>query len=450
VVAVLDTGITSHPDLAGQTVAGYDMISDPSISNDGDGRDANPSDPGDYYWDAYGNFYPSSWHGTHVAGTIAARTDNGTGVAGVAPLAKVQPVRVLGAGGGYTSDIAAGIYWAAGLPVAGTPINPTPAKVINMSLGGYYPYGCPAVEQDAINAATAHGTTVVVAAGNDDDYADYYSPANCDNVVTVSAIGPAGYSAYYSNYGSKVDLAAPGGDMNYGSSGGILSTLNSGTTTPASPIYQYYEGTSMAAPHVAGAIAQLLSVQPGLTPAQVKARLKATARPLSTCSAFYCGAGLLDAAALIPAPNPWQQVPGTARDIGLGGGASWAIGTNPVAGGYGIYRWNGTNWTVMPGAGVRISVDQAGRAWVVNSAGSIYRWTGGGWQHLPGAGTDIGVGANGTAWAIGTNPVAGGHSIYRWYGTNWGVMPGAGLRVDVDQAGRAWVVNSAGRIYRFI
>ncbi|HSP37153.1 MAG TPA: S8 family serine peptidase [Frankiaceae bacterium] len=299
VVAVLDTGITSHPDLAGQTVSGYDMIADPAISNDGNGRDADPSDPGD--WSSAG---PSSWHGTHVSGTIVASTGNDFGVAGVAPQAKVEPVRVLGTGGGYVSDAVAGIYWAAGLPVSGVPLNANPARVINMSLDSYAPQGCPVAEQDAINAATAAGVTVVVAAGNDAGQAADYAPGNCANVVTVAATGPTGSSASYSNVGPAVTLAAPGGDMSSGPTGGVLSTLNSGTTTPGAPSYAYYEGTSMATPQVSGAVAQLLAAMPGLTPAQIKGRLTATARAVGQCPALACGAGILNAAALVPGPDP--------------------------------------------------------------------------------------------------------------------------------------------------
>ena len=294
VVAVLDSGLAAHPDLVGQTVAGYDMVSDPAAANDGGGRDADPSDPGDWSGSS-----ASSWHGTHVSGTIAAATDNGVGVAGVAPRAKIQPVRVLGTGGGGAgSDILAGIYWAAGVPVSGAPANATPAKVINMSLSGNSP-GCPASYQQAINAATARGVSVVVAAGNQAISADTRTPANCENVVTVAAIGPQGYSAAYSNVGPRIDLAAPGGDSFF-PGGGVLSTINTGTTGPAGSGYASYEGTSMATPHVAGAIALLRSVVPDLTPAEVEARLKATARVVIECSVADCGAGILDAAALIP------------------------------------------------------------------------------------------------------------------------------------------------------
>ena len=294
VVAVLDSGLAAHPDLAGQTVAGYDMVSDAVAANDGNGRDSDPSDPGDWAGSS-----ASSWHGTHVSGTIAAASDNSLGVAGVAPRAKIQPVRVLGTGGGGSgSDILAAIYWAAGLPVSGAPANATPAKVINMSLSGNSPSGCPTSYQQAIDTAVARGVSVVVAAGNQSVSADTRAPANCQNVVTVAAIGPTGHSADYSNFGSRIDLAAPGGDSSY-SGGGVLSTINTGTTRPGGSGYTSYEGTSMAAPHVAGAVALLRSIAPALTPGEIEARLKSSARVVSACSVTDCGAGILDATALI-------------------------------------------------------------------------------------------------------------------------------------------------------
>jgi subtilisin family serine protease len=306
VVAVLDTGITTHPDLAGQLVDGYDLIDDLTVAADGDGRDPDPTDPGDWTGTA-----ASSWHGTHVTGIVAAASDNGVGIASVAPGARVQPVRVLGRGGGYLSDIEAGVRWAAGLPVPGVPANPTPAQVINMSLSGSAADGCPASLQQAIDAAVAAGTTVVVAAGNNGASASGYTPANCARVVTVAATGPEGYRASYSNNGRAIDLAAPGGDFRgYGTGGGVLSTRNTGTSGPGAPAYAYLQGTSMAAPHVAGAVALMLAVDPRLTPAQVEARLTGTARAEASCSVADCGAGLLDAGAALPvvAPGAPQQV----------------------------------------------------------------------------------------------------------------------------------------------
>jgi len=290
VVAVLDTGITSHPDLNGNLVAGYDMIGDTEVSNDGNGRDTDPSDPGDWTTGQCGPASDSSWHGTHVAGTVAAVTDNTTGVAGVAFNAKVQPVRVLGTCGGYLSDIADGIVWASGGAVSGVPTNTTPAKVINMSLGGGGT--CGSTTQNAINSAVGRGTTVVVAAGNENTNASNSNPANCNNVITVAATTRSGSRASFSNYGTVVDISAPGS--------GILSTLNSGSTAPGGASYASYNGTSMATPHIAGVVA-LMQAAALKTPAQVEANLKTTARPLpGTCSGG-CGAGIADARAAINA-----------------------------------------------------------------------------------------------------------------------------------------------------
>jgi serine protease len=290
VVAVLDTGITNHPDLNGNLVAGYDMIADTSVANDGNGRDADPSDPGDWTSGQCGSPRNSSWHGTHVAGTVAALTHNSQGVAGVAYDAKIMPVRVLGTCGGYTSDIADGIVWASGGSVSGVPMTSTPAQVINMSLGGTG--SCSQTTQNAINSAVSRGATVVVAAGNSNVDAGSFTPANCNNVISVAASTRSGARASFSNYGSVVDLSAPGSS--------ILSTLNSGTTTPGAAAYAYYSGTSMAAPHVAGVVA-LMQAAARKTPAQVESTLKSSSRPLAVACAEGCGSGLVDARAAVDA-----------------------------------------------------------------------------------------------------------------------------------------------------
>ncbi|MGJ9404188.1 S8 family serine peptidase [Arthrobacter sp. KK5.5] len=295
VVAVVDTGITPHPDLDANVLPGYDMISDAASSRDGDGRDADPRDEGDWYepldCGSYDAASISSWHGTHVAGIVAARAGDGLGVAGVAPGASILPVRALGACGGYTSDIADGITWAAGGDVPGVPANGTPARVVNLSLGGTAT--CSATFQTAIDGATAAGAVVVVAAGNETANAATSSPANCGNVIAVAASGSRGALAPYSNFGALVDVMAPGGDMARSDFGGVLSTLNDGDTVPGAPAHYFSAGTSMAAPHVAGTAALMLAAAPSLTPAQVESRIKSAARAVSCASG--CGAGRLDA-----------------------------------------------------------------------------------------------------------------------------------------------------------
>ena len=302
-VAVIDTGYVAHSDLAANIVGGYDFISDTAVSVDGNGRDSNPADPGDWYnANECGAGIPasnSSWHGTHVAGTIAAATGNGKGIAGIAHGAKISPVRVLGKCGGYDSDIIDAITWASGGTVSGVPANTNVAKVINMSLGGGG--ACSSATQSAINGAVNRGTSVVVAAGNENQNASSSSPANCSNVITVAATNRAGSRASYSNYGTVVDISAPGGETRTSTANGILSTLNSGTKTPSSENYAYYQGTSMATPHVAGLAALMKSANSALTPAQIESAIKANARPLpGTCSGG-CGAGLADAAKTVQA-----------------------------------------------------------------------------------------------------------------------------------------------------
>ncbi|MET9100596.1 S8 family peptidase [Streptomyces antibioticus] len=302
-VAVIDTGYVAHSDLAANVVAGYDFIGDTAVSADGDGRDANPADPGDWYnANECGSGVPaasSSWHGTHVAGTIAAVTNNNKGVAGIAYGAKISPVRVLGKCGGYDSDIIDAITWASGGTVSGVPANSNVAKVINMSLGG--DGACTSATQSAITAAVNRGTTVVVAAGNESDNVANHSPGNCNNVISVAATNRTGAKASYSNYGSLVDISAPGGQTSTGTANGILSTLNSGTKTPSTENYAYYQGTSMATPHIAGLVALLKSANPSLTPAQIEAAIKNNARPLPGACSGGCGAGLADAAKTVAA-----------------------------------------------------------------------------------------------------------------------------------------------------
>ena len=320
VVGIVDTGYRPHADLSGQILQGYDFISDTFVSNDGNGRDSDASDPGDAISAGEcGNgeptqSEPSSWHGTHVAGTIAAKTNNSSGVAGVAFNARIVPARVLGKCGGYTSDIADAIIWVSGGSVSGVPANANPAKVINISLGG--DGACDTTTQNAINSARSRGASVIVAAGNENRNASLDSPANCSGVVTVASVNRSGGRSYFSNFGTIVEVAAPGGDIRSSSANGILSTLNAGSSSPGADSYAFYQGTSMATPHVVGVVALMLSVKPTLTPDQVTSILQSTARAFpATCS--QCGSGIVNASAAVDAAiggtTPPPPPPGTSE-----------------------------------------------------------------------------------------------------------------------------------------
>lgn len=300
-VAVIDSGIVPHSDLNANVVRGYDFISDAGRARDNNGRDNDPTDEGDWRYlnecnpNLPSRFISSSWHGSHVAGTIAMTGNNYRGAIGVAPKAKILPARALGKCGGTLADIADAIVWSAGGYVPGVPSNNNRAQVINMSLGGGG--RCSYTYQRAINEAVRRGTTVVVAAGNENQDASRVAPANCDNVVVVAALGSTGNRASYSNYGSVIDVAAPGGDQRSAGSrsAGIFSTVDRGQRRRAGESYGYKDGTSMATPHVAGLAALLLQKSPNLTPAQVEQRLKAGTRPLPGRCPRGCGRGLIDA-----------------------------------------------------------------------------------------------------------------------------------------------------------
>jgi serine protease len=314
VVAVVDTGITEHQDLVGRTLPGYDFVTDIPSANDGDARDANPADPGDWVTAAEASLVGgpfegcpvrnSSWHGTHVAGTIGAAANNSRGVAGINWNSKILPVRVLGKCGGYSSDIADGMRWAAGLTVTGVPTNTTPAQVLNLSLGGAG--ACLQTYQEAVDAITAAGATVVVSAGNENQNSGGYRPGNCAGVITVAATTRTGGKAFYSNTGDNVEISAPGGETTI-TSNGVLSTLNQGTQAPIYPsdYYSFYQGTSMAAPHVAGVASLLYSLNPTISPALVGKILQSTAThfPLgSACTTQTCGAGIVNAGEAVRQP----------------------------------------------------------------------------------------------------------------------------------------------------
>lgn len=315
-VAVIDTGIVPHEDLVNRIVGGYDFISDPDNARDGSGRDPNPRDEGDWKDDgACGGFAarPSSWHGTFVTGIIAADSNDGVGIAGMDLFAQIVPVRALGQCGGTDEDVFEGMLWASGVPIDGVPPNPYPAKVINMSLGGLG--GCANAVQEAIDDALAQGAVIVVAAGNETDDASNFSPANCSGVITVGAINRSGDRAFYSNFGRRIDISAPGGDGDF--TDWILSLSNDGMTVPAGAAYAYEIGTSAAAPHVAGAASMMLARNPTLTPGRVLSILQGTARDFpstSSCtSGGLCGAGLLDAGLAVASTIPGMS----RRPLGL-------------------------------------------------------------------------------------------------------------------------------------
>lgn len=304
VVAVIDSGYRPHADLAANILPGYDFIGADDAptntifitANDGDGRDADATDPGNWNTTtangcAIGN---SSWHGTHVAGIIAAVGKNSAGVIGGAYGVKILPVRALGVCGGYTSDIQEGMYWAAGLHQVSSFTNPNIAKVINLSLGSASP--CSTSFQTAVTAVVNAGTVVVASTGNDRS-TSITSPANCSGVIAVTAHTSAAIDADYANIGTGTTISAPGSN--------IYSTLDSGTTTPQGDMIGAKSGTSMAAPHVAAAAALLLQVKPTLSPAEIKTLLTSNARAFpsgTNCAVFsYCGAGMLDAYAAVKA-----------------------------------------------------------------------------------------------------------------------------------------------------
>ena len=385
VVAVLDTGIRpEHPDLQGKVLPGYDFIHDTPTANDGDGRDADPSDPGDGVTQAdidaqvpgctASDIGDSSWHGTQTAGLIGAATNNGVGMASVGRDIRVLPVRVLGKCGGYDSDIQDAMRWAAGIAVAGVPANANPAKVINLSLGSTG--ACNAMYQDVVNQLTAAGVVVVAAAGNDGLAVG--TPANCSGVVAVAGVRQAGTKVGFSDLGPQVTIAAPGGNcvnLQGACLFPLLTTSNSGTAGPAASIYtdglaHPSVGTSFSAPLVAGTAALMLSANRDLTPAQLIAALKASARafpssgapagvtackaPSATaqtgecyCTTTTCGAGLLDASAAVASvakltANVYAPVASAVgADISVDGTGSVATAATPIV----AYQWAITGGT---------------------------------------------------------------------------------------------------------
>lgn len=400
VVAVLDTGVRyDHPDLrkageSGRLLPGYDFISADSggtfrTANDGNGRDNDPSDPGDWISDADAatdlfsdcDVSPSSWHGTRVSGIIGALSNNGAGIAGIDWNTWILPVRVLGKCGGFDSDVTAGMRWAAGLHVPGIPDNPYPAKIINMSLGAATT--CSGSYVAAVNELTAAGVLIVVSAGNESGPVD--SPANCAGVVGVAGLRHVGTKVGYSSLGPEVSISAPGG--NCGSepancSFSLDTTTNGGTNGPGASTYtdaaNYNIGTSFSSPIVAGIAALMTSVNGNLEASQLRARLRGSALvfphnaalpdchvPVDdtdiqdiecNCTADTCGAGMANArTAVNDALRPIAAVAVPAsftagQDVTLNAAGSAAACEHSVA----SYAWTivdpGANPPVINGA----------------------------------------------------------------------------------------------------
>jgi serine protease len=387
IVAVLDTGVRpGHPDLATKLVAGYDFVSNPLVANDNDGADPDASDPGDWVEAAdranavFNNCSntASSWHGTRVSSLIGASANDG-GMVGAGWNTKIQPVRVLGKCGGVDSDIIDGMRWAAGLAVDGVPANPTPAKIINMSLGG--DDDCSAAYQSAVDEIIAQGSLIVASVGNDG--IPVGTPANCAGVLGVSGVRHLGTKVGYSNLGPGADLAAPAG--NCVNPGPPFSTdapcvfampvaIDSGATRPESPTYsdpvtRPNFGTSFSAPLVAGAAALMHAVNPQLTPSQFTTLLQESAMPFPTssstttaicrvpttfvqgdeciCTTATCGAGMLNTfAAVSAALKPFGIVQSTATidpnvSVSISGGTSFGTQGRTIS----SYQWSILNVT---------------------------------------------------------------------------------------------------------
>jgi serine protease len=396
VVAVLDTGVLyDHPDLGrgdqgGKLLPGYDFVSGIAQANDGDGRDADPSDPGDWINDsdktnvAFTNckVSGSSWHGTRVAGMIGALTNNSSGVAGLDWNSFVLPVRVLGKCGGIDSDILAGMRWAAGLHVAGVPDNPTPARILNMSLGAKS--ACEPSYRDVIQELTALKVLVVISAGNDGTVVA--SPGNCPGVAAIAAIRHAGSKVGFSNLGPEVTIAAPGGNCVNTTGGPCLfsldTTTNSGTTVPGTNTFTDQTnsnlGTSFSAPIVSGTAALMLSRNNNLSTDQMLARLREGARefPVAVadapgilvchvpandqdlqleqclCTTDTCGAGMVNAANSVAAADRPIAALSLLTDVNPGQTVSLSAAGSAAACGRTVsgYAWTVTAPTSNPPA----------------------------------------------------------------------------------------------------
>lgn len=440
VVAVLDTGVRfDHPELqrahaGGNVLPGYDMISNVNVANDGDGRDPDASDPGDWLTQEEierpsSPFYQcdpvaqnSSWHGTQVSGLIGALTNDGSGMASVARNVRVLPVRVLGKCGGFDSDIIAGMRWAAGLAVPGLPFNANPAAVLNLSLGGESP--CSAAYQDVVAQIEAAGAIVVASAGNSAGHA-VGTPANCPGVIAVAGLRHAGTKVGFSDLGAEISVSAPAGNCINVAAGTpclypIVTTSNAGLTIPVSDAeggsihtdsFRPSLGTSFAAPLVSGTVALMLSARPSLEPVALKAILRSTARKFPAsgagidvatpvpqcaeprhagaiqfdqlecqCTTTTCGAGMLDAGAAVVAARagPAPNYTGLFWNSPAGSESGWGINVahqgDVIFATWFTYDWTGKAWWLS------LTAYPAGDA---TYAGTLYQTSGPPFNVLP-------------------------------------------------------------------
>ncbi len=398
VVAVLDTGVRfEHPDLGrvasgGKLLPGYDFVTNATVANDGGGRDGDPSDPGDWVTAAEATTSTfrdctaaaSSWHGTATAGLVGASTNDASGMAGTAPGVRVLPVRVLGKCYGVDSDIQAGMRWAAGIPVAGVPDNPNPAKVLNMSLGGSG--ACSASYQAVVDEILARGVVIVAAAGNSAG-GPVGTPASCRGVIAVAALRHVGTKVGFSDLGPEIAIAAPGGNcVNIGSGDAclypILSATDRGTQAPSGSTwtnsFDITVGTSFSSPLVAGTVGLMFSAQPGLSPAQVRTALQSTARPFPMtggdnfpdpapvvqcqapsssveqlqcyCTTSVCGAGMLDAGAAVGAVSSLAaRITVATANPTAGVPVQFSSSTSSTGAGRTVVAWA---WSVANGGGI--------------------------------------------------------------------------------------------------
>lgn len=427
VIADVDTGVLfDHPDLlraglGGRLLPGYDFVGEdfnPNspynalgtflIANDGDGWDPDPSDPGDWISssDLSNQLFsgdtagPSSWHGTRVVGILGALTNNGTGVAGMTWGSWILPVRALGKGGGYDSDIIAGIEWAAGLSVtnpdgSAVPDNPYPADIINLSLGGDTT-SCSSSDgadyENALTMVTGMGVLVVISAGNESGPVDL--PGNCAGVVpgvmAVAGLRNVGTKVGYSSFGPQVSVAAPAGNC-VNTAGNCLRSIDTttdlGTMGPLTGSNYTYTnetnsnlGTSFAAPIVSGIAALMRSVNGNLTPAQIATRMEATATAfppntggIPVCPALatdgsdqcscppsgQCGSGMVNALSAVNAAlNPIGAITSTGNTLFDASGSTAACNLTVAS-----YAWSASG-------GVSITSGAAAAQVTVASTGS--------------------------------------------------------------------------------